>query len=316
MLQKESQGMKHAITCAMILVLVGGSALAQEKADLHLRFAKGDVHHLHVTMEQTIEQTVRDVAHETKQTIVVDYSLTVEDVNEQGIAGISLRYDAVALHAPKTAGGPVEYDSASPPGQVPQAASALAALVGQGFSFSITSAGKVTQVTGAQKMLETVLSHLSIPEGAARMAAEKVLRQQLDDADLRQNLQNLFGPFPDHPVAIGDSWTRMTEMNIGFPMTVQSTYALQGREDGIAIVEVTGSIATAPDPSMALNTLKMNYSLKGEQSGTIRIDEATGWLKAAEVSQHLNGSATVRGPNIDAQTVPVTIDSKMKVEEK
>jgi hypothetical protein len=298
------------------LFLACGSALAEEKLDLHRKFVKGDVHHVSVTLDQTIDQTVREVAQQTKQTVVVTYSLTVEDANETGNATLSIHYDSVILRAPKTPAGPVEYDSANPPGQVPEMASALAALVGQEYSFTLDRTGKVTQVRGAEKLLENVLHHLSIPAGATRIAAEKVLRQQLGEPELKQNLENLFAPLPDHPVAIGDSWSHTSQMNLGFPMSVQSTYTLQGREGGVAIIEVTGSAATLANPAMNLGTMKMNYELKGEQSGSIRILEESGWTKAGEMSQHLNGSATLRGPNVDPQTVPVTIDSKMKVEEK
>jgi hypothetical protein len=308
--------MRYPLAASVLVLSALSTALcAQEKFGPRLQFSRGDVHHVHVTFEQGIDQTVKDARQQTRQTIAVGYTLGVEEVDAQGTATLSVHYGSVAFHA-TTPGGPVDYDSANPPGQVPIMASGLAALVGQGYSIKINAQGNVTQVIGLQPMLDSLLAHLSIPAGVVRIAAEKGLRQQFEEQNLKQTLQNLFAPLPDHPIEIGESWSRATRSNLGIPLTIQSTYTLLSRQDGVATVEVTGKSMTEPDAAMELGPMKLNYDVKGDQNGSLQIVESTGWTKSAEISQHLSGSATLRGPNTDPETVPLTVESKVKSEQR
>lgn len=308
----------RATLIAATLILIGqcGWAGAQEKFDLRLHWTKGDTHQMSVTLDQTIIQTLGPAHQETSQTMSVTYTFKVDDVDAQGNATISVHYDAVRFHA-KTPSGVVDYDPTKPAtGPVPVMVTALVSLVGQSYSVTVNPHGTVTQVAGVQKMLDNVLSHLTISEGVLRFAVEKTIRQQLSEANLKQSLGDVFAPFPDHPVAIGESWSRTTPVTMGFPMNVETTYTLQSRDNGIATISVAGKVATAPNAMMDLGAVKMDYHLKGQQTGSLEIIESSGWTRAATLSQHLEGQATVRGPNVDPQTIPVTIQTEVKSEQK
>jgi len=305
-----------AVAANLFLMTMAVSFLhAQEQFGPHLRFVKGDTQHIDMTLRQTIDQVVKDAGQHAVQTTVIGFTIGVDEIDRDGTAAVSVRFESVGLHA-QGPGGPVDYESASPPGQVPAMASGLAALVGQTYSAKIDAHGSVKQVDGLPAILESVLSRLNLPEGVARIAAEKVLRQEFDEQNLTQNLQNLFSPLPDHGASIGESWARTAQVKLGLPLTVQSTYTLLSRTAGVATIEVTGSVATPHDAAMDLGTLKLSYDLHGEQNGSLQIVESTGQTQSSEISQHLSGSATLRGPNTDPQTVPLTIESTMKIERK
>ena len=304
------------IAAILLLIAQCGRATAQDKFDLRLHWVKGDAHQMSVTLDQLIEQTLGPAHQETSQTMGVTYTFKVEDVDAQGNATISVHYDAVKFHA-KTPSGVVDYDPTKPAtGPMPVMVTALASLVGQSYSVTVDPHGTVTHVAGLQKMLENVLAHLTISEGVLRFAVEKTIRQQLSEANLKQSLRDVFAPFPDHPVAVGESWTRTTPITMGFPMNVETTYTLQGRDNGIATISITGKVATAPNAMMDMGAVKMDYNLKGDQTGSLEIIESSGWTRAATLSQHLSGNATVRGPNVDPQTVPVIIETEVKSEQK
>lgn len=305
--------MVAALVASLVAPVV---ACGEEKLELKLHLTQGESRQMTVSLDQAIEQTVQNAAQETTQSLSVTYTFTVSEVDAKGNATVSVRYDAVAFHA-RTPTGPVDYDSAKPmSGQSPPMASGLAALVGQGYALTVTPAGAITQVTGLQKMLDAVLARLSLPEGPLRTAAEKALKQQLNEANLKQSLADVFAPFPDHPVAVGESWSRSRRVSQGFPIKVQTTYTLAGREGGIATIKVTGAAATLPDGTMELGPMRMSYDLKGEQTGSLEIAESTGWTRKSEIAQRLSGSATLRSPNADPQTVPVSIQTTVKSEQK
>lgn len=311
-----SRGVRSAALAGMFALLFWTAAgWAQEKLDLRLRFSKGDVHAMTIGLEQTIDQTVQGAPQRTTQSTRLGYTLKVEDVDGQGAARISIRYDTAAYHV-KTPAGEVDYDSTQAgAGAPPAMAAGLAAVVGQGYSFTVTPEGKVTQVTGLEKMLNAVMSRLNV-EGPARLAAEKVLRQQLAEPNVRSNLQGMFAPFPDHPVAVGESWSRTAQISLGFPLETQTTYTLKARDKGIAIVDVAGHSSTAPDAALDLGQTKMSYDLKGDIHGQLQIQESTGWTWLSDSTQTLKGSATLRSPNVEPQTVPVSVESRMKSGQK
>jgi len=298
----------------LLMLLVPRPASADDRLDLRLRLKKGDAHRMRVTLEQSIDQTVQQATQQTRQTIVLGYTLAVDDVDGQGLATISVRYDTASFHA-KTPAGAVDYDSTSPPAQVPTMASGLAALVGQGYSMKLTPDGRVTEVSGPEKLLASVLGKMNMPAGPARAAAENSLRRQLNADNLKANLQNVFSPFPDHPVAIGETWARDVQISLGFPLLIESGYKLKAREGGIATIELLGKASTAPNAVLELGQgMRMSYQLKGEQHGSIQIEESSGWTRSAQSSQKLAGSATIETPGAPPQPVPVTVESETKTE--
>ena len=297
----------------LIVSCVATSALAQEKLNLRLHLKKGDAHKINVTLDQSIVQDVQGLKQRQQQTITIVYTFTVDDVDAQGASTIAVKYESVAFHA-QTPAGNIDYDSTHPPAQVPAMAGGFAGLVGQGYTMTIRPDGQVSQVTGLDKLLAAVLSKMNVPEGPARAAAERALRQQINEQNMKANLQNVFAPYPDHPVAVGESWGRRTEISMGFPLVIESTYTLKSREGGIAVIEVSGRALSPPDAApVDLGQMKMSYKLAGNQDGSIRIVESTGWTQTADMSQKLAGEAKIRVPNQPEQSVPVTIESRMQM---
>jgi hypothetical protein len=317
-----------ALVASLLLLLIATPSrlvAAQEKFELVPRLRKGDVHRFSVTLEQVSDQSgpaLESVApdavppqrHQTRQTTATTYTFAVDDANEQG-ATLSIRYDSVAFHA-TTPDGRVDYDSGNPPGLIPPEVSAMAALVGQGYSVRIDERRNVRQVIGADKLLAAILSKLTLPEGAARMVFEKSLRRQLDDKAIRANLRAVLGSWTDHPVAIGEAWTQKQQPAGGFPITLDSTYSLAESGNGIWTVILQGNITTAPSPAIDMKPMSLSYDLSGTHHGRLQFSSRTGWLTSADISQKLKGSATLHSPNAAAETVPITIATTMKVEQK
>jgi hypothetical protein len=300
----------------LAFALLAPFARAQDKLDLRLHFSKGDVHDMVITLDQTIDQTIQNTRQQTTQSITIGYTFTVDDVDDQGTASISVRYKSVAVHS-KSQAGEVNYDSTQPGTYVPSVVGSLTALVGQGYSMKIAPSGTVTQVSGLDALLKLVLGKLSIPEGPVRTAAELALKQRLDEQNVKASLASIFAPFPAEPVAIGQSWYHKTQLNLGFPLTVETTYTLKSRDNGMATVELVGRASTAPGSTIDLGQQsKMTCDLQGELHGQIQIQESTGWPWLATTTQTLTGNATVQSPIAPTQVVPITVESKLKTEQK
>jgi len=292
----------------------GFSADPSDTLELRLRLKAGDTRHVTTTVEQHIDQTVGRNHQATEQTFGVGYAMSVEGVDANGNMKVATKYESVRLRQ-KGPAGALEYDSANPPKQVPQGARSFAALVGLGFTATITPTGKVTAVEGLDAMFAELLRKLELPDGPSKAAVQKVLADQFGEQAMKEHLENMFTLYPDAPVAVGESWRRRVVVTKGFPVVIDGTYTLKDRSDGTAHVEVKATLSPneAAGP-VELGTGRMSYELKGEQSGTAEVDEATGWTRSITTTQLVSGTLRFQGSGTPETTSPITIRGKVTME--
>jgi hypothetical protein len=294
--------------------LCARSSQAQEKLELRLHLTKGETRHVITTVEQHINQTVGPNRQATDQTFAVGYVMSVEQVDADGNTKLATKYESVRL-SQKGPAGALEYDSANPPKQVPQGAKPFAALVGLGFTATVTPSGKVTAVEGLDAMFAELLRKLELSDGAAKAAVQKLLSEQFGEQVMKENVENMFALYPDAPVSVGDSWRRRVVVSKGFPVIIEGTYTLKGRSNGTAEVETRATLSPneAAGP-VELGTGRMSYELKGEQSGSARIDEATGWTRSMTTTQLVSGTLRFQAGGTPETSSPITIREKVTVE--
>jgi hypothetical protein len=299
----------------LVILAVGAPASAQDnKLDLRLRLKQGDVYAMKVTVEQRIDQTTGSNPQTTEQAMTIGYSMAVEEVDPSGNMKVATKYDSVQFRQ-KGPAGAVEYDSAKEPKQIAQAARPFAALVGLGFKITFTPEGKVSAVEGLDAMLAEMVRKLELPEGQSK-AVQKVLGEQFGAEAMKQNLENIFPLYPQAPVAVGESWQRRMVVSKGFPIVTDGTYTLKARADGVAIIEFKAAISpNEAAGSVELGTGKMSYDLKGEQTGTAEVDEASGYTRAMTTQQVASGTIRFQGGGGAPEVVnPVTITEKVTME--
>lgn len=301
---------------ALLIAACCRPARAQEdKLELRLRLKQGEVYRLKTTVEQKINQTVGANAQATEQTFAVGYRMAVESVDAAGNMKVATTYDSV-LFRQKGPSGAVEYDSANPPKQVPAGAKAFAALAGLGFKSTVTPTGKVTAVEGLDAMFAEMVRKLELPDGPQKAAVQKALNDQFGEDAMKQNLQNVFALYPEKPVAVGESWQRRVVVAKGFPMVLEGTYTLKSRDQGVAHVEIKATLSPneAAGP-VELGTGKMSYDLKGEQSGTADVEEATGWTRSLTTNQTVAGGLRFQAAGgVPETNNPITIQEKVTIE--
>ena len=95
-----------------------------------------------------------------------------------------------------------------------------------------------------------------------------------------------------------------------------------GKQDGVgsntytvrAVHRVAGVLTDDAGP-VELGTGKMSYDLKGEQSGTADVDEATGWTRSLTTTQTVGGSLRFQAAGgVPEVNNPITIQEKVTIE--
>ncbi len=299
----------------LLIVLLGivtaiSTAQAQEKIALRLNLEPGQHFSQRMKMDQEIEQEMGGVAMTMNQETTTDYNYNVTAVDPEGVATIEATYTRLAT---KTSSGNSEmsYDSATAQEPIAPQFRPMAALVGQKFTMEVGPTGSVRSVTGLSELLEKVLGEIPA-EGPAREQLKQSLKARFGEDSMKNILEQAMAIYPDHPVAVGDHWSRTVQMVQMVPLKLENTWTLKSVTGDTATLEMTSLVSPVEGQStMDMMGSKIETKLEGAQSGTTVVDRKTGWALTSTVHQNIDG--TMKLPADAAQpkelSVPLSIKS-------
>lgn len=230
---------------------------AQEKIELQLNMPKGESRKVNFSMDMDNNISVGDTTIDMTINMGMNMTFAVKDVDDKGLHTIDLTYDRIKMKMT----GPIamDFDSAKKDEDPDPAGKIFGALAGQTLTMMMDRQAKVTDVKGFEKLAEK----LGIP------------KKQLESQ--RQQMTQMVAPLPDKPVGVGDSWqSTMTTPDPNLPATISAKYTLTGRKGGDAIIKVDG-------------TIKSEKGINGTLSGTMQVEEQTGWTKNANIQMTMKG---------------------------
>ncbi len=236
--------------------------------------------------------------------------MTVEKVRDDGAAVVSVRYTWLKF---EQTGGPtdVAYDSSDPPEEVPLRAKGLAGLVGSAFQVVLGQTGRVLEVRGVGKMRKEILGSVDVAEDQKPLV-ETIMKKVVSEERLRATLEQIGPQYPDEPVAAGDSWSRTATGNAVVPLSMDHTWTLRRREDGVATIGLESSFGTG-DGERKHGPMGMQYDISGEQSGQIQVRVATGWVVAASIEQKMSGRIRMTSAGRRPLTIPTNVEGRITI---
>ncbi len=307
-------------TLLVILLLASCAPMAPaEKVLLRYNLREGQTYPLRMNMEQKISQTLMGQEIAVNQTLGLDVRYDVRDVDAQGNMTGQVTIEALRYRMESPMGN-IEYDSQKPTSADPTA-QAFGALVGANFTMKISPTGETLGVSGIEEMMEGILDRLDTL-GTSRDQLMQTLGQWFDEKGLAQTTGLGTAVYPDHPIAVGESWSQETSgggMGI-VALNVKNTWTLRSRQGGVCTIEVRSTVQSAPGAApMEMMGIQVSYDIEGDQSGTIQVDEATGWIIHAELKQNLKGKVAVEGGGQgipSGMNWPITIESVITIDSR
>ncbi len=300
------------------------SAVAQaESTVVQLKLKPGETYRTQMTMDQTIEQLVQGKSELIIVTTEMTIGYTVNHVDADGTMHVDARYEHIVI-AQEDSTRPVKYDSANPSANqnVESIAPIYDKLIGQKVPIQLAPSGAANNIEGFDAVVDSMME----------AAPESPMHEQF-----RQTLIGMFEPplvgnsgsqafFPDQPSEAGSSWLRKESRPISFfnhsasvifNVELDTTYTLNERQNGIATIaaKATGSLL----PSEITQMMGMlDITMQGDQTGTLSVDEATGWTVRSELQQTFVGTIGFGEPGSDtiAITVPTTMTTLIKTTSK
>lgn len=224
-----------------------------------------------------------------------EFSYKVNSVNDEGVAAITIKYENI-FYETVTPQGSLSYDSKNPPAQMPPSLKGYAAVLGSSFDIELSPQGKVTAVTGLDKIVEAILALGDFKSPEEKTMAERQVRSQFSVDIMSQNVENIFFFFPGKDVSVGDSWVKENYVAAGVPRIMNYTWTLKSVENGLATISASATIKNDPKMSKQVQG-EMIREIKavGQQTGTIVVDLNTGWVQTVDMEQTYQSTVTVTG---------------------
>jgi hypothetical protein len=249
-------------------------------------------------MKNTISQQFMGQSMTFDIDVRVELSTLVKEKNEEGYE-LEVRYTRVSTRATYPGGEMVlSSDDARSSGE-----RALASVVDKPIQVKMDARGKVMEVTGLDALLDALAE--TNPESIQQ------IKSSFGEQALQQNFQSGMMMLPDYPVAKGESWTRVQEVNVMIPTKVANTYTFLGSEKGTwkigcnSVIKMDGAATEA-------NGMQMENNLGGTLAGEFAIDQKTGWVKTGSLTMSLNGENVLKAND----RLPMDVKIPMEIESK
>jgi hypothetical protein len=261
------------------------------KTDLHMDLIPGDAAIIVQESDRTIRMEGRE--GETRHRHSAKYRLDVREVDRNGVAAILVTIEDMTtrLDAPESWGH----------GDYPQEAVAILAR-GLSFGFNLAPDGAVTELTGAEQVVDAIVNSLQRP-GLEPQAARRIVEQQFSEPALKELFQNLFAHYPQRPVREGARWHGSQVHSTGMPFRADCSYTLTRLSEDVATIEYTARIK----PYHTQATVALGYSVAGSEQGAFVVQRSKGWTLSGEATYSLTSRTSGKASTVTGtETVRVT----------
>ena len=190
----------------------------------------------------------------------------------------------------------------------------LSNIRGSSLLITMQPNGKILQVAGSKEIADKILASISTQEALVRQAIEKQISRLVGDQFVQNSVAITAQLLPDSALYIGDSWSRTTEQISDITFRADTEYTLAAVADSIAEIEMKSGIediVMGANSGLGAAGYMVTTDLKGKQTGTMKMDVASGMIVAGVTNTTIEGTIQVAG-----NEVPLTIRMKKEVAAK
>ncbi|MDP4273130.1 MAG: DUF6263 family protein [Bacteroidota bacterium] len=301
-MKKFTTNMILLLSCLLICSFTGGK-------EINLDLKAGKTYKLENISEVTITQNFmgNNIVIKTNMGGVIRYK--VNSKNKQNDANITATYESLQyeINMPSMK---LSYNSSQIPLKDDKLAQACNKLIGKSFHLILSKTGKVLEISGADEILNTVLS-------AADTTAQEynilnsTLKQSFTNDALKSNLEQTYNFYPGKVVAENETWNKNSDFkSTSFSGKWNNTYTLKARND--AQYTIAGNSAFSSDTT-AQNVngapMKAKFDLNGTSIATIKVNAKDGWIIENSSETKLSGKIHI----LPSGQLPTGIDIPMEV---
>jgi len=177
-------------------------------------------------------------------------------------------------------------------------------MVGVTFTLVMTRGGEMVEFDGLEAMMGAMLDRLEAPDELRAMMGQ-FLEGNFGEDQIRQMAGQSGLSMPDHPVAVGDTWTDSVS---ALGIDIETTYTLTDRSDGLASIDAAATVSGAEDAgfefpgAQSVPGMEMRFeNLSGALEGSYELDESTGLTSAYSMNMTMDTDMVMEMPQVEGQ---------------
>jgi hypothetical protein len=312
---KQTKFAYYLLICLSLLFIIAEKSFGGDKVTLKLNLKKGDVFHYNMTTVQNISQSIKKQDINIKQTMTFDYLMDVKNIDAEGSYVIDATYDKIKISL-NSMGSDESYDSEDTTVTLSKTGKIYSCLKGATLGIVLTSSGKVTKVTGINKLIDKMIATMGIKDESMEKTMRTSLQSMVGEETMKQSFGNGFDIYPDGPVSVGSTWTKEMNMKIISSVTIKNEYKVTDIKDNLVNIDVKSTISTDPGAKgIEMMSMTMNYKLKGSQKGNSEMEIGSGMVTKSTITQDISGTVSMSGLSDDGKdnSWPISILSTITI---
>ena len=223
---------------------------------------------------------------------------------------LQVRYERVK-YSRDVAGEKLEYDSRTPPAEVPFAVRMYHDMVHDGFSFWLNEENQIVESEDFKGFLNRCLRN--IPED----------RRQQAVIEAEGNGENGITDFIDNSIALlpfgyrkaGDSWDKTRNVSRPIPMVIRNTYRLEELNAETALISISGKVGSSTTTSDSLSPNNFRVTVTGgHTNGECTVFRDTGLPRSSHLETLVDMLVQAQGTEFRQQQKTVTTIESYPVE--
>lgn len=188
---------------------------------------------------------------------------------------------------------------------------------GKSFTLIFNKRGKIIDVQGFDTIMTSFFENNLAEDSSKMKEVKELFNKNFGEESIKNNFSSFFGYFPEKEVSISEKWNNKITINSMFAFNVDNQYELIDNKDNLYNIGIQSNIKTDLKNSiMEVQGMEMKFDMKGTQSGYIKIDQKTGWIKESEIKQKIVGDARMSKSEIPGGgnfTIPYTVESTTRI---
>ena len=162
-------------------------------------------------------------------------------------------------------------------------------IVGKSIILTLSKDNEITNVTGFEEIMNTQMRD---------SAGKEMMKKMFSKDQFNSMFGMMFSMYPKKPVKVGESWDGDTKMNMAnLAMKVHNKYTLLSVKNGLAEINIDGTIGGNGEIMKESSGMKMDMS--GIQKGTITIRIDNGYLHSGAYKMDIKTEMEVMGKKIE-----------------
>lgn len=270
---------------------------------------KGERYNNHTSNVQETVMVFNNQEMKTKQTMDMNISMNILDVDKDKNVTISYTYDSMKIFM-ESAGKVIAYDSMQDNSSNPLHG-IYSGILGKSFTTKLDNKGKVIEVKGLNEIVTSVINNVPGTQ-QQKQGLKDNLKQSFSDEAIELMMQQNMNNYPPQNSKVGDSWENEMKLNVIFPMVIMNKCKLLGEKDGLLQIGMQSTIsADTQNNPVNIMGINANVRLQGQINGTININKKNALLQSGTITQNTSGEMEFETGKEVPRTIklPMTITS-------